>query len=427
MPGLFRLSQGEVAMLLVAEAKKKKDVFEKSKQEKDKMYAEILDGSLEYKGTALEDLIPHIAYTDFGKFFKSGTTMPALKDYLSREKTTLRAIDMGVVTFLAWVDFFVNENENDASILKSGGTVSRAEVLAKTGYYRHRDQHEKLWRKFQEEKQRGEKFAEMEACDYKLENYNDYVRMAMDNYNNFEEFSLSPELRRARSRQFVMMHKVYADIANRLCKPRDGDEKIILLFGNGGKGGFKNARGLRGSYSRIFDLCLQKNNVVCIWCDEHRTSQRMYTDGSVAIHPVKMRLDRMRLPRGKKKCNAGNHVPSSSDCRCFCSCKGCDEERTIFSRCDYHYSQKPFLNNGVSVDSSGKSFSRDLAAAVNIGMLFIARILKIQDVGPWGRFFIEDDEGPKGWRDIFRAASAKKIQRIWRNKMSQLKARRPPF
>ena len=51
--------------------------------------------------------------------------MPALKDYLSREKTTLRAIDMGVVTFLAWVDFFVNENENDASILKSGGTVSR--------------------------------------------------------------------------------------------------------------------------------------------------------------------------------------------------------------------------------------------------------------------------------------------------------------
>ena len=109
------------------------------------------------------------------------------------------------------------------------------------------------------------------------------------------------------------------------------------------------------------------------------------------------------------------------------SCKGCDEERTIFSRCDYHYSQKPFLNNGVSVDSSGKSFSRDLAAAVNIGMLFIARILKIEDVGPWGRFFIEDDEGPKGWRDIFRAASAKKIQRIWRNKMSQLKARRPPF
>ena len=183
-------------------------------------------------------------------------------------------------------------------------------------------------------------------------------------------------------------------------------------FGNGGKGGFKNARGLRGSCSRIFDLCLQKNNVVCIWCDEHRTSQRMYTDGSVAIHPVKMRLDRMRLPRGKKKCNAGNHVPSSSDCRCFCSCKGCDEERTIFSRCDYHYSQKPFLNNGVSVDSSGKSFSRDLAAAVNIGMLFIARIFKIQNVGPWGRFFIEDDEGPKGWRDIFRAASAKKIQRI---------------
>ena len=60
----------------------------KSKQEKDKMYAEILDGSLEYKGTALEDLIPHSLHR-FWQIFQKWDDHACIEGLLEQRKDDL--------------------------------------------------------------------------------------------------------------------------------------------------------------------------------------------------------------------------------------------------------------------------------------------------------------------------------------------------
>ncbi len=74
-------------------------------------------------------------------------------------------------------------------------------------------------------------------------------------------------------RQWALNRKV--DV---LCKPREGTDQTLLLYGNGASTNLfgKAKKNVKGPARQVFDQAVRRKKAVCIWADEFSTSKRSF-------------------------------------------------------------------------------------------------------------------------------------------------------
>ena len=145
-----------------------------------------------------------------------------------------------------------------------------------------------------------------------------------------------------------------------------------------------------------------------IWVSEFRTSM-LDLHGKLVYHPRETRPNVITKKRHKCKLKDvalgtdGMHPLNTFGCRCRCSSRGCEQKRTQGSKCDRHF--KSYNIHGLSIDSKRRAWNRDMLACINIGLLFIAHVLRIEDLGLWtrGTNVERDVANVKSWREILGA------------------------
>ncbi len=82
-----------------------------------------------------------------------------------------------------------------------------------------------------------------------------------------------------------------------LCKPREGTDQTLLLYGNGASSNiFRKVKNTaKGPAKKLFDQAVRRKKAVCIWADEFRTS-KLGIDGHLLVHPEEWRADRLEPP-----------------------------------------------------------------------------------------------------------------------------------
>ncbi len=115
-----------------------------------------------------------------------------------------------------------------------------------------------------------------------------------------------------------------------LCKPREGTDQTLLLYGNGASSNpFRKVKNTaKGPAKKVFDQAVRRKKAVCIWADEFRTS-KLGIDGHLLVHPEERRVDRLDPP----PCKAARHGLGEAfpGCRCFCNESLCHSERKVLS------------------------------------------------------------------------------------------------
>ena len=99
------------------------------------------------------------------------------------------------------------------------------------------------------------------------------------------------KLRRVRFEGAVLKRRVLDREVDRLCKPREGDDKVLLIVGNAAKAtsGFKGVRGqLRGPVNKLIQRVVERGKALVVFTSEFRTS-KLDLEGELVVHPQETR------------------------------------------------------------------------------------------------------------------------------------------
>jgi hypothetical protein len=243
----------------------------------------------------------------------------------------------------------------------------------------------------------------------------DYTQAVLDNWKVLWAFHSQLKIRKARFRGRVLRQRALDRQVDRLCKPRKGDDKVLLVVGDAAKrtSGFKSARGLSGPVCKLIDRVVERKKAIVIYSSEFRTS-KLDLFGEELVHPVETRAEHLEpakcelLPidepaeaAEEAEVPSTNHVVGTPGCRCYCSAKGCSKLRKHKCFCDDHKKLAKRYNVGYS-NSNGahRMWNRDVIAAINIGCLFIALVRGVEDLSRW-RHGSCSREPAKSWKEIF--------------------------
>ena len=386
---------------------------EENVKEARKNYFAELDGNCKRLKTNLKSLKPGKRYTDFAKCLcdDANATLNEKKEALKKwltdvgpdgKKIVLRSVDPNVKTMFAAADLGSDANDiRDTGIKVETkefhamcGTKLRAELMAN------------------ERKKYMAEFDASEAANYgrsvdlgKATQFGALVRAHM---TGIQRMNRSMKIRKLRARKFAAKQRAMAVAANKLTKCKD-DEKVVLLYGKGSeKDGF-TGNGIKGNIfgpaKKLAEYITRHKLATVIWVSEFRTSM-LDLQGKLVYHPQETRPKVITKKRHKCKLKDveldtdGMHPLNTFGCRCRCSSRGCDEKRTQGTKCDRHF--KSYNIHGLSIDSEKRAWNRDMLACINIGLLFIAHVLRIEDLGLWsiGTHVERDVANVKSWRDI---------------------------
>ncbi len=105
-------------------------------------------------------------------------------------------------------------------------------------------------------------------------------------------------------RQWALNRKV--DV---LCKPREGTDQTLLLYGNGASTNLfgKAKKNVKGPARQVFDQAVRRKKAVCIWADEFSTSKRSF-DG----HLLSTQRNGTRTGYGRRPSRSGRGIPRLS-------------------------------------------------------------------------------------------------------------------
>ena len=239
-----------------------------------------------------------------------------------------------------------------------------------------------------------------------LENATAFRNLVLEHFDQIQLMNRSRRTKKLHARKFAAKQHAIAIAANRLTA-HEKDETVVLLYGRGSeKDGFTGSK-IRGNVfgpaKTLYEYIRRHRLAITIWVSEHRTSQ-LSLEGVPVHHPWESRAKvinkrRHKCSRNLDRGDNGLHPLNTVGCRCYCSTKGCEKERTQGTKCDDHF--RPYRIYGLSIDGQ-RAWNRDVLAAINIGLLFIAHVLRIEDIGLWtfGTHLKRDAAKAKPWRDI---------------------------
>ena len=118
--------------------------------------------------------------------------------------------------------------------------------------------------------------------------YARYVDATLAEWDHTWSFTGQRRVRKIRFRDAIAAQQLLDREVDRLCKPRDGDGRTLLLYGNGASTNIfgKTKKNVKGPARR--------KKAICIWADEFRTS-KLDIYGQPVVHPPETRTDASRL------------------------------------------------------------------------------------------------------------------------------------
>ncbi len=240
--------------------------------------------------------------------------------------------------------------------------------------------------------------------------YARYVDGILQHWDALWAFATQRKVRKLRFHASVDAQRTLDREVDRLCQPRVGDTRTLLVYGNGASTNLfgKAKQNVKGPARKLFDTAVRRKKAVCVWADEFRTS-KLDIYGHQLIHPRETRAEHLR----PAPCKARTHAEDALGCRCFCTHRSCDAKRTVGRWCAGH--AKPqfqydacYHNHGLS-QHGHRMWTRDMVGALNIGCLFLAQTLGLEP-GLWHRGTTGDAKvggtrnSSLSWAEIFGRA-----------------------
>ena len=351
----------------------------------------------------VRELKPGYAYGEKNK------TLGSLDDL---DGITVRAVDPGVHRSYTSVDL----TTGDEDVRKSAMALKSTSFRNRTGARKYGEK-QKRWH----EQALGKVQAEINKVPYRNSSYAaryaQYTSAIFRHWDQMWSFYSQMRRRKLRFTSKVSQQRELDREVNKLCQPRPGDSKTILLYGNAASTNSfgKIKSNVKGPAKKLFDQAVRRKAAVTVWVDEFRTS-KLDIFGRRLVHPEEKRPDRLRA----RPCKSSLHGPSTQGCRCYCSSKGCRELRTVKSWCEAH--RRQVLQHDVcyhnSEEHGHRMWNRDVVGALNIGCRFLAGALGL-DLGLWSRKATDDTTKatrdvrhlpqPPSWAEIFGSARAQRI------------------
>ena len=347
---------------------------------------------------AVGDLCPGFAYSATNKKLASF-------DKLRDTNTTVRAVDPGVRRTYTSVDLLTEEEDVRNSVLKMRSCTWTSRTRAKEHGNRM-----KRWRDAELDGVQQQLNAVPFRTSASAVSYGYYVDATLAHWDALWAFSAKRKVRKLRFRRDVDAQSTLDREVDRLCAPRAGDARTLLLYGNAATTNLfgKTKKNVKGPARKLFDTAVRRKKAVCVWADEFRTS-RLDVYGHRVVHPPETREEHLQ----PAPCKAERHAQDAPGCRCFCSHRsGCGNKRTKARWCPDHVQTQLRYNVCYSKQrpkGKHRMWNRDVLAALNIGCLFLATCLGL-DTALWKRG-TTDIAAPRGtltpplsWADIFGRA-----------------------
>ncbi len=313
--------------------------------------------------------------------------------------TTIRCVDPGVIRTYVSVDL----RSDEADVRDTEMHMTSRAWHNRIGSARFRDLKTKL-----HEEALGVVQLELDSVPHRKSSYSSlygtYVDQITKHWGKLWAFHSQRKHRKVRFRQWCIRQRELDREVDRLSKPRDGDTKTILLYGNAAcTNSFGRIKGnVKGPAKQLAKRIQERKTAVLIWADEFRSSM-LGLDGNKVIHPPERRKDRLRV----KKCEAKPrldstvhaHAPGTQGCVCLCVAGKCKTKRTVGRFCDKHKKLVTRYNVCYHDNDSftHRLWNRDLLAAINIGLRLLSSALGLP-LGNWDRNVKKDDmKHSVGW------------------------------
>lgn len=349
------------------------------------------------------DLQPGYAY---------GENHKALGSLADLDGVTVRAVDPGVHRAYTSVDLTTGEED----VRTSAMALKSSSFHARTGATRY-GKKQKRWH----EEALGQVQAEINKVPYRKSSYAyrfaQYSSAVFRYWDQMWAFYTQMRRRKQRFTSKVSQQRELDREVNKLCKPRAGDTKTLLLFGNAASTNSfgKIKSNVKGPAKKVFDQAVRRKAAVTVWVDEFRTS-RLDVSGGRLVHPEERRPRHLK----PKQCKNSSHGSSTRGCQCFCSTAGCNERREVKSWCKTH--RRRVLQHDVCYHNNDqhehRMWNRDVVGALNIGCRFLAGALG-RDRGLWSRKATDDPRKatrgvrylsqPPSWAEVFGCDQAPHI------------------
>ena len=94
-----------------------------------------------------------------------------------------------------------------------------------------------------------------------MDRYEQYVDKVYEHWDKSWAFYAQPKLRKDRFRMKTFKQRELDREVNKLCTPREGDKKVILVMGNGAKGGFKGVKCIKGPCMKLYNHIVRRKMV----------------------------------------------------------------------------------------------------------------------------------------------------------------------
>ncbi len=183
---------------------------------------------------------------------------------------TFRAVDPGVLNTYISVDLLTD----DPDVRSSKKTLKSSTWQVRTKAKKHGDKVDK-WRNAK----LGEVQKRLNTTPYRTsasaKRYGKYVDNVFQHWDALWAFATQPKVRKERFRAYINKQRALDRVVNELCKPRPGDSKVLLVFGNAASTNLfgKTKNNVKGPARKIFNTVVRQKKAVCIWADEFRTSK----------------------------------------------------------------------------------------------------------------------------------------------------------
>jgi hypothetical protein len=336
---------------------------------------------------AVQNLVPGYAYTAKNK------TLDSFDDL---EGITVRCVDPGVHRTFTSVDLLTGENDVRKSVQWMRGASWTAMTASKSVGAAQKKRHESSLGEVQREKNS----VPFRTSSYS-QRYAAYVDMELSHWDATWAFYVARRMRKCRFAQGRRSQSVLDQTVNRLCAPRPGDTRTLLVYGNAATtNSFGKIRGnVKGPAKKLFDMALRDKKATTVWADEFRTS-KLDIYGHDSIHPPERRRDRL-VPA---PCKSQAHGEGAPGCKHLCAQAGCNQVRSRKAWCFRHFEAKKITQHDVcyhhSEQHGHRMWNRDVMAAINIGCLFLARAMG-REVGLWERGTSVENNATLSWAEIF--------------------------
>ncbi len=135
--------------------------------------------------------------------------------------------------------------------------------------------------------------------------YGRYVDAVLEDWDALWGFAAQRKVRKLRFRASADAQRALDREVDRLCASRPGDNRMLLLYGNGASTSIfgRIKVNVKGQAKTLFDAAVRRKKAVCVWADEFRTP-KLDVYGHPVHHPRETRAKHLQPPACKTERHA---------------------------------------------------------------------------------------------------------------------------